>query len=70
VDDEHRSRSAAIAKATMGEAAVFVTSENIQVHGAVGFTWDCDAQLLYKRAKQNDVLWGAGGWQRQRIAAG
>ena len=53
----------------MGEAAVHVTAENIQVHGAVGFTWDSDAQLLYKRAKQNDVLWGASGWQRQRVAA-
>ena len=68
VDDEHRSRAAAIAKSSMADAAVFVTSENIQVHGAVGFTWDCDAQLLYKRAKQNDVLLGYQGWHRQRVA--
>ena len=68
VDDEHRSRAAAIAKSSMAEAAVFVTAENIQVHGAVGFTWDCDAQFFYKRAKQNDTLLGYQGWQRQRIA--
>jgi alkylation response protein AidB-like acyl-CoA dehydrogenase len=68
VDDEHRARSAAIAKATMGEAAVMVTAENIQVHGALGFTWEHDAQLLYKRAKQNDTLSGQGSWHRQRIA--
>jgi alkylation response protein AidB-like acyl-CoA dehydrogenase len=68
VDDEHRARSAAIAKATMGEAAVMITSENIQVHGAVGFTWDSDAQLLYKRAKQNDTMLGQATWHRQRIA--
>jgi alkylation response protein AidB-like acyl-CoA dehydrogenase len=68
VDDEHRARSAAIAKATMGEAAVMITSENIQVHGAVGFTWDSDAQLLYKRAKQNDTMVGQASWHRQRIA--
>ena len=40
VDDAHRPRAASIAKAQMGEAAVLVTGENIQVHGAVGFTWD------------------------------
>jgi alkylation response protein AidB-like acyl-CoA dehydrogenase len=68
VDDEHRERAAAIAKSSMAEAAVFVTAENIQVHGAVGFTWDSDAQLFYKRAKQNDTLLGYQGWQRQRIA--
>jgi alkylation response protein AidB-like acyl-CoA dehydrogenase len=68
VDDEQRARAAAIAKSSMAEAAVFVTAENIQVHGAVGFTWDCDAQFFYKRAKQNDQLLGYQGWQRQRIA--
>jgi alkylation response protein AidB-like acyl-CoA dehydrogenase len=67
-DDEQRDRAAAIAKSSMADAAVFVTAENIQVHGAVGFTWDCDAQFFYKRAKQNDVLLGYQGWQRQRIA--
>jgi alkylation response protein AidB-like acyl-CoA dehydrogenase len=68
VDDEHRERAAAIAKSSMAEAAIFVTAENIQVHGAVGFTWDSDAQFFYKRAKQNDTLLGYQGWQRQRIA--
>jgi alkylation response protein AidB-like acyl-CoA dehydrogenase len=68
VDDEHRRRSIAIAKAAAGEAAVMVTGENIQVHGAVGFTWDADPQLLYKRAKQNDVLGGSRSWHRRRVA--
>ncbi len=68
VHDEHRGRSAAIAKAAAGEAAVSVTGENIQVHGAVGFTWDADPHLLYKRAKQNDVLGGSQSWHRRRVA--
>ena len=46
----------------------FVTVENIQVHGAVGFTCESDAQFFYKRAKQNDTLLGYQGWQRKRIA--
>jgi alkylation response protein AidB-like acyl-CoA dehydrogenase len=68
VEDENRARAAAIAKSSMAEGAVFVTAENIQVHGAVGFTWDSDAQFFYKRAKQNDTLLGYQGWQRQRVA--
>jgi alkylation response protein AidB-like acyl-CoA dehydrogenase len=68
VRDPDRARAAAIAKSAMADAAVFVTAENIQVHGAVGFTWESDAQLFYKRAKQNDILLGYQGWQRQRIA--
>ena len=68
VDDPERSRAAAIAKAQTGEAAVMVTAENIQVHGAVGFTWDSRAGVLYQRAKQNDVLGGSQSWHRARIA--
>ena len=68
VDDGHRHRDVAIAKAAAGEAAVVVTGENIQVHGAVGFTWDADPHLLYKRAKQNDVLGGSRSWHRRRVA--
>jgi alkylation response protein AidB-like acyl-CoA dehydrogenase len=57
--DADAPRAASIAKAQMGEAAVMVTAENIQVHGAVGFTWDSRAGVLYQRAKQNDVLGGS-----------
>ena len=31
----------------------------IQIHGGVGFTWDCDAHLHYRRAKQADLLLGS-----------
>jgi alkylation response protein AidB-like acyl-CoA dehydrogenase len=66
--DADAARAAAIAKSQMGEAAVTVTSENIQVHGAVGFTWDSRAGVLYQRAKQNDVLAGGRSWHRARVA--
>ena len=57
-----------MAKGFVGEAANVVTAENIQVHGGVGFTWDVDCHLLFRRAKQNDILYGQSGWQRQRLA--
>jgi alkylation response protein AidB-like acyl-CoA dehydrogenase len=68
VDDPDRERAAAMAKGYAAEAAVFVTSEDIQIHGGVGFTWACDAHWYYKRAKQNDVMLGYQGWQRRRLA--
>jgi alkylation response protein AidB-like acyl-CoA dehydrogenase len=68
VDDESRERAAAMAKGFVGEASVFISGEDIQVHGGVGFTWDCDAHLYFKRAKQNDAMLGYQGWQRQRLA--
>ena len=68
VNNADVARTASIAKSQMGEAAVMVTGENIQVHGAVGFTWDSRAGVLYQRAKQNDVLGGSGSWHRARIA--
>ncbi len=67
-EDPERQRAAAMAKGFVAEAAVQVTADDIQIHGGVGFTWDCDAHFFYKRAKMNDVLLGYQGWQRRRLA--
>ena len=66
--DHERERAAAMAKGFVAEAAVMITGENIQVHGGVGFTWDVDCHLLFRRVKANDVLFGRQAWQRQRLA--
>jgi len=68
VDDPARESAAAMAKGYAGEASVFVTAEDIQIHGGVGFTWDADPQLFFRRAKANDILLGQQAWQRQRLA--
>ena len=68
VDDPARDRAAAMAKGFAAEAAVFISGEDIQIHGGVGFTWDCNAHLYYKRAKMNDAMLGYQGWQRHRLA--
>ena len=67
-DDPERERAAAMCKGYVAEAADAVTGECIQVHGGVGFTWDVDCHLLYRRAKQDDLLFGAQGFQRRRLA--
>lgn len=67
-DAPDRERAAAMAKGYVAEAAVHVSGECIQIHGGVGFTWDCQAHLHYRKAKQADLLLGYQGWQRQRLA--
>lgn len=67
-DDPVREEAAAMAKAYAPEAAVFVTGECIQIHGGVGFTWDCDAHVHYRKAKGNDLLLGYNGIHRERVA--
>jgi alkylation response protein AidB-like acyl-CoA dehydrogenase len=69
VDHDDREIAAAMCKGFVGEAAVMVSSEDIQIHGGVGFTWECMAHWYYKRAKVNDVLLGGQAHHRQRVAA-
>jgi alkylation response protein AidB-like acyl-CoA dehydrogenase len=65
---EDREIAAASAKAYAAHAANYVTAECIQIHGGVGYTWECNAHLFLRRAKVNDLLLGYQGWQRQRVA--
>jgi len=67
-DADGRAEAAAMAKSHSGEAAIAVTGESIQIHGGVGFTWECDAHLHYRRAKQNDLLFGYHGTWREKVA--
>ena len=68
VESDDREIAAASAKAYAAHAANYVTAECIQVHGGVGYTWDCDAHLYLRRAKVDDLLLGYQGWQRARVA--
>jgi alkylation response protein AidB-like acyl-CoA dehydrogenase len=67
-DAPDREIAAAAAKAQAASAANYVTAECIQVHGGVGYTWENDAHIFLRRAKVDDLLFGAQGWQRERVA--
>ena len=41
-------------------------AECIQLHGGIGFTWDHDAHLWYRRAKSSEVLLGTPDQHRER----
>jgi alkylation response protein AidB-like acyl-CoA dehydrogenase len=50
---------APLAKATAASAFEFAASWNIQIHGGIGFTWEHDAHLFYRRAVADNVLFGS-----------
>jgi alkylation response protein AidB-like acyl-CoA dehydrogenase len=58
--------AASIAKATCSAAAYLATSENIQVHGGIGYTWEHPAHLYFRRATTSRMWLGdpAGHYER------
>ncbi|MDP7723647.1 acyl-CoA dehydrogenase family protein [Mycobacterium sp. TY814] len=59
---------AAIAKAQVTRGAAEIADSALTLHGAVGYTWEHDLQLFYKRAKLDRVLFGAPASWNERIA--
>jgi alkylation response protein AidB-like acyl-CoA dehydrogenase len=60
---------ASLAKAFCSETYFRAAADNIQVHGGIGFTWEHDAHLYYRRAKSTEVMLGTPEEHRE-IAAG
>ncbi len=58
----------AMAKSTVGDWYHYLAAENIQIHGGVGFTWEYDCHLYYKRARSDEIWLGDGGYHRERVA--
>ena len=70
--DQHEavaSLTASIAKCTASEAYLHAAAECIQIHGGIGFTWDHDTHLWFKRAKASEVMFGDPSSHRERALA-
>lgn len=61
--------AASVAKTSCNEALSRAAAENVQIHGGVGFTWEFDCHLFYRRAKVAELLFGDPTWHRARLAA-
>ncbi|MDT5268724.1 MAG: hypothetical protein QOH49_910 [Acidobacteriota bacterium] len=57
-----------VAKAYCSDAYREVANRGVQVHGGIGFTWEHDLQLYYKRSKSSETLFGDATFHRERIA--
>lgn len=56
------------AKALAADTYRFCAGNMIQLHGGIGFTWEHDAHLYFKRAQSDATLLGTPDWHRERIA--
>ncbi len=62
--------AAAAARLAASEAYWYASKENIQTHGGMGFTWEVDCHLFYRRAKLLSVQAGAPGvWKEKLVRA-
>jgi alkylation response protein AidB-like acyl-CoA dehydrogenase len=59
---------APLAKAVCTDAAYRIAADTIQMHGGIGFTWEHDAHLYFKRATANRLLLGDSHTQRELVA--
>jgi alkylation response protein AidB-like acyl-CoA dehydrogenase len=57
-----------LAKAYCSDAGREVGNNGIQVHGGIGFTWEHNLHLYYKRAKGSEIMFGDANYHRERLA--
>ena len=67
-DAPDRSLACSIAKAYTSDAYRHATADGIQVHGGIGFTWEHDMHLFFKRAKASEVTLGDPTFHRELVA--
>ena len=70
IKENHPDASMAVsmAKSYCGDTSKKVTDEGIQIHGGIGFTWDHDMHLYFKRVRAADTAFGDSNYHRDLIA--
>jgi alkylation response protein AidB-like acyl-CoA dehydrogenase len=58
---------ASLAKAYCSDAYFHCAAESVQIHGGVGFTWEYDVHLYFKRAKSSEVFLGSPSYHRELV---
>ena len=58
---------ASLAKACASEAYLQTAIHAVQMHGGIGFTWDNDTHLWFKRAKSSEILFGDANLHREKM---
>ena len=66
-EDNREPYITSLAKATVSDAYIDLAKAAIQLRGGVGFTWENDTHLWYKRAKSSEVFFGTPNYHRDRF---
>jgi alkylation response protein AidB-like acyl-CoA dehydrogenase len=67
-DPEELPLAASLSKAYCSDAYFHAAAENIQIHGGIGFTWEHDAHLYFRRAKSSEIYLGDATYHRELVA--
>jgi alkylation response protein AidB-like acyl-CoA dehydrogenase len=67
-DTRNAARAASMAKARLSDVYARTTNRAVQIHGGIGFTWEHDLHLWFKRAKWNEAAFGDATYHRERLA--
>ena len=57
-----------MAKSAASDAGAFISDRSVQLHGGIGFTWESDVHIYFKRSMHNQALHGDGVYQRKKLA--
>ncbi|MBV8773028.1 MAG: acyl-CoA/acyl-ACP dehydrogenase [Deltaproteobacteria bacterium] len=67
IEDPEWPALASLAKAAAAETYLHTAAECIQIHGGIGFTWDNDTHLWFKRAKSSEIFLGQPSYHRELL---
>jgi alkylation response protein AidB-like acyl-CoA dehydrogenase len=67
-NDASAKLAVSVAKAHCSDAVREVGNRGVQLHGGIGFTWEHNLQLYYKRAKSSEIMFGDASHHRETIA--
>ena len=67
-EPQNAARYARMAKAAANDAALFGSKKSVQLHGGIGFTWECFVHIYLKRQMHNQMLLGDAVHQRRELA--
>ncbi len=68
-DPQALAEAAAVAQSWCSDAYRAVTAETVQLHGGIGFTWEHDAHLYFRRARADAAMLGSSTHHRERLAS-
>jgi alkylation response protein AidB-like acyl-CoA dehydrogenase len=68
VKADRSERAARMAKSAASDAGAFLSDRAVQLHGGIGFTWESDVHIFFKRSMHDQALYGDGVHQRRKLA--
>jgi alkylation response protein AidB-like acyl-CoA dehydrogenase len=66
--DPGAGRAVHAARASTADVVARIARAAVQLHGAIGYTWEHDGHVYIRRAYVSDRLFGTGSWHRSRLA--